>query len=232
MGCCETRPQNETKPLESRFTFLEEEENFDFILKYGSSFSDIKAKEIEIYVGSLLNSSNWITHIETQDHTLKTKIGSMFNESSPVSMIVLDLNYSVALHKVLNLIFSPESRLEWDFTLEFMELLKKPENTVRIIKKYPFKPLELVLKVNCIKEKNMAIALYYSEEYEFVDSNVQRSQCYFGMVKIMKTKNSTVVILIQQEDFDKGTGSERANLMASELFQWMLVFKKKLSERV
>ena len=109
-----------------------------------------------------------------------------------------------------------------------MELIRDPVNTLRIIKKYPFKPLENIIKLCCVKEKDCAIALYYSEDFPFIDDKVQRSQCYFGMVKVLKNKGNTAIMIIQQDEYEKGTLSDRSNMLASEIVQWALVFKKNI----
>lgn len=227
MGCCEARTQYENEPLE-RMPIFQEEEKFDFCMNYEAILSDIRAKEIETYASQLLNSPAWTTQIENQDFSIKTKIGSMFNEVSPVCLTILDLYLSIPSHIILNLLFYPETRMEWDPTLEFMEILDRKSNTLRIVKKYPFKPQEQIIKLSCVKDSEMTIVLYYSQDFAVFDENVQRSQCYFGMIKVIRSKNSTAVMLIQQEDYEKGTIADQAGFLASELTQWMQVLKKNI----
>ena len=118
--------------------------------------------------------------------------------------------------------------MQWDPTLEFMEIIDSSENTLRIIKKYPFKPQEQIIKLCCVKENSSALVLYHSEDFAIFDQTLQRSLCYFGMIKVLRSRCSTAVMILQQEDYEKGTITDRASFLASELTQWLLVFKKNI----
>ena len=233
MGCCETRYVPDIKPINDVSDLKEEEENdYEFFVKYKTNFEDSKAKEIENYINKLLTSDDWTTHLENKDYTVKTKLGSIFDENTPVCLMILNMNISISLGKIFNLLFWPDIRKSWDTKIEFMEVLNSMENSLRIIKQYPFKPLEFVIKLNCVKRKGTATALFYSEEFPFINENAHRSQCYFGMVKIIRNRKSTVIVIVQQEEYERGNLNERCTLIASESVQWLQVLRKHLYQSV
>ena len=244
MGCCETREkiypneyhfsQELTKPVftPSMVANKHIEVDFEDLIEEDSQNKgvDLRADDIEIYLSQLISSFNWTTHAEKPDCVIKTKLGSAFNENLPVTLGLLDFGFVVPSKEVINLLYESDLRMSWDQNLESVKLIQNSPNVffLRLLKKFPFKSREFILKVVVKTQSNQTSVIYYSvpnKDFPVCEER-ERGECLFGMAKILERNSSTLFMQIEQVDNKQNPKPSICNLAATELTQWLSVFKR------
>ena len=227
MGCIGSR--NETDSLlynkEKLFDILRVENNLDI--------RDTRAHDIEVYGNSLIYNSKWSEHIEDSSFSVKYKLGSVFNSNLPVTLACIDLDEAVPVEFILDMLFNPTKRVKWDETLENISVVSKISssiNVIRIVKKFPFISREFLIKV-CVNagDKECSVAMHsikFSQQSE--EKLHERAELLFGFIKIIGRPNNTAILILQQVDNKLELKPGTAGLAATEVSQWIRLFKTQL----
>ena len=195
-----------------------------------SDLRDKRASHIETYCNNLSSSSSWSVQVDNRDYKIEVKEGSIFDEDIPVTLSYIDFGINVATDEILVTLFDPEVRKFWDPKIKNMRILNKRTAslfTLYYVYEFPMKNRDFLVKVSIQQTESETVVVYYTINSDEIKEtpDLVRGKTLFGYVRIIQRPETTVMMLMKQEDYHLGKYSGLMGHMSSQFTMWINFFR-------
>lgn len=191
---------------------------------------DKRATHIETYCNNLSSSSSWNVQVDNRDYKIEVKEGSIFDENIPVTLSYIDFGINVSTDEILVTLFDPDVRKAWDPKIKTMRLTSKQtasQFTLYYVYEFPMKNRDFLLKVTIQQAQDETVIVFYTINSDEIKETPElvRGKVLFGFIRIIQRPETTVMMLMKQEDYHLGIYSGLIGHMSSQFTMWINFFR-------
>lgn len=205
------------------------------------SFLDSKARELEEYITTYLDSASWET-VESQDSIeISVLEGSKYQSGLCVYRITVDISPVVKANFILAMLDNPEFRTQWDLTMREMTVVYVAEENAYLrnyIQRWDprLEEREYVEKCQVKLLRGELRQVYYSIEDPVLSTQdfprqvrIMRAHTYFGLVQVLEGEESLTLRITKQCDVMQSSWDVENDL--TNLFEWVVHFREVVEAR-
>lgn len=204
-------------------------------------FLDTKARELEEYITTSLDSASWET-VEAQDSIeIAVLEGSKYQAELCVYRITVDLSPIVKANFLLAMLDNPDFRTQWDLTVREMTVVYVAEENAYLrsyIQRWDprLEEREYVEKCQVKMLRGEIRQVFYSIEDPVLPIQdfprkvrFLRAHTYFGLVQIFEAEESLTLRITKQCDALQNSWDVESDL--NNLFEWVVHLREVVESR-